>query len=287
MSENETLIATADADTNIGDIPVVGNEINETTTVEVGGDVDRISVSASAEDAGSPDEPRLEMPDKFANAEDPQAALLKAYKELEKQRTGTKEPEVEPTVEPAAEEAEEGSERQKAEKVEEYSQLWAKQDGSLTDDQWSKVSSDLGVSIDDLKSYEAYRKDVISNTSNSNDELIYKTAGGEDAYNKMIDWASSTMNDAQLSALNAQLDNPQFSEMGMNMLKSMYTNTVGFEAGSSTLDKAAQSGQLSETYHSEQEVLEAQRHPDYGKGGKYDMEFDRKLLSYMRMKKQI
>ena len=31
MSENETLIATADADTNVGDIPIVGNEINETT----------------------------------------------------------------------------------------------------------------------------------------------------------------------------------------------------------------------------------------------------------------
>ena len=109
MSENETLIATADADTIVPDL--VGPEITETTTVDIGGDVDRISVKGSAEDAGNPEEPKgAVMPDKFANAEDPQAALLKAYQELEKAQGKPVDPEAVPATEEVP--AEEGSERQ-------------------------------------------------------------------------------------------------------------------------------------------------------------------------------
>jgi hypothetical protein len=203
MSENQTLIATADAEHDPNLIPIVEPEVTGTTSIDVDGDVGRISVVGTADDASIDPMKANQMPDKFANAEDPQAALLKAYQELEKSQ-GTKPAEATPEVEGESAKVEpevpSDTDRAKATKVEEYSKLWADQNGSLTDDQWGTVSKDLNIAVDDLKGYEAYRKSEISSGENGNDAKIYEVAGGEDKYQTMIDWASGNMNDAQLDA---------------------------------------------------------------------------------------
>lgn len=290
----ESITVTADAEAANLDIPIVAPEVSETTSVSIGGEVDRISVNEDTNPVPTVDntsgiEDTLTMPEKFANAENPNEALLKAYLELEKYKKGSNE---EAEAAPAAEEAETTAEDvvngEKSETVQEYSKLWAEQGGSLSDEQWESVSKDLNIGVEDLKGYEAYRKEQISGEVNSNDAKIYEVAGGEEAYNKMISWAESNMNNAQLDALNNQLDNPQFSEMGMNMLKQLYTNSVGYEAADTSInERSSQNSTSTDMFHSEAEVREAQTHPQYGKGGKYDMEFDRKLLAYMKAKKQI
>ena len=285
-NDNQTLVITSEnADTIV--TPDEGN-VGATTQITNEDGVGRISVTGSSEDAGSAGEAQVSMPEKFANADNPQDALLKAYTELQKKMSGGEDsaPEV-TTPDKAVEELSE--DRNKAEAVNTYSEMWAKE-GSLTDDQWENASKDLNIPIDDLRKYEAYRKSEIATQAegvNTNDASIYEAAGGQDEYNKMIDWANTKMTDSQIDALNSQLDNPQFSAMGVNMLKNMYVADVGQEPSKSTIDGATVTGNLGETFHSEQEVLEAQKHKDYGKGGVYDKQFQSKLLRFMKTNNQL
>jgi len=78
--QNETLVVTSEEAITAPDEG--GRPAEAVVTSEDG--VGRISVTGSVEDAGSPNEATLSMPEKFANAENPQEALLKAYTELEK-----------------------------------------------------------------------------------------------------------------------------------------------------------------------------------------------------------
>jgi len=285
-NDNQTLVITSEnADTIV--TPDEGN-VGATTQITNEDGVGRISVTGSSEDAGSAGEAQVSMPEKFANADNPQDALLKAYTELQKKMSGGEDAASEVTTpDKAVEELSE--DKNKAEAVNNYSEMWAKE-GSLTDDQWENASKDLNIPIDDLRKYEAYRKSEIATQAegvNTNDASIYEAAGGQDEYNKMIDWANTKMTDSQIDALNSQLDNPQFSAMGVNMLKNMYVADVGQEPSKSTIDGATVTGNLGETFHSEQEVLEAQKHKDYGKGGVYDKQFQSKLLRFMKTNNQL
>jgi hypothetical protein len=290
MNDDGSISITATAEDANLEIPVTTSDTHQTTTIKTEqGGLSSISVEAGAVEAGSTAPAELTMPEKFANAENPQEALLKAYTDLEQKLSGSSD---------TPKEAEEGlgaadkaleslqTDRKKAETVDTYSKLWAKQNGELTEEQWGKASQDLGIDVADLKAYESYRKDSISNSLSDNDKRIYELSGGEEGYNKMIDWAESNMSQGQLDALNNQLDTPEFSEMGVNMLKTLYTNSVGQEPQIDS-EARANSTNNGEQFFSELEVLEAQKHPEYGRGGAYDQLFDKKLLRYMKASKQI
>jgi len=80
--------------------------------------------------------------------------------------------------------------------------MWAKE-GSLTDDQWSTLGKTLNIDVADLRNYEAYQKSQLETKADgvsSHDEGIYKAAGGQDEYNKMIDWANTKMTDSQIDS---------------------------------------------------------------------------------------
>lgn len=283
--QNETLVVTAD---EVITTPDEGGRPAEAVITDEDG-VGRISVTGSVADAGSPtDDTALSMPEKFANAENPQEALLQAYNEMVQKMSGG-EPKEAVEATPAPEGETEGD-RTKAEAVKGYSEMWAKNQ-SLTDDQWQQAGTELGLDVADLRSYEAYQKSQLEAKADgvtSHDEGIYKAAGGQDEYNKMIDWANTKMSDSQIDALNSQLDNPEFSAMGINMLKTMYVSDVGQEASKGTLDGAnVPSNNLSDQFHSEAEWMEAQKHPQYGKGGAYDKQFDSKLARFMKATGQL
>lgn len=293
-TENQTLVATSE-NSEITVLPEEGDIKGTHTEMSNEDGVGRISVTGTSEDAGNPNEPRLTMPEKFANAENPQEALLKAYTELEKmqgkQTTENTSQNPEAGDKTAAEKAMEeiNSDRTKADAVRDYSEMWAKE-GKLTDDQWNTLSGTLGMNVDTLKAFEAYQKAELGKQAegvNTNDQAIYQASGGQEAYDRMIDWANTKMSDAQIDALNAQLDNPQFSAMGVNMLKQMYIADVGQEPTKSTIDGASVQGGLDSMFHSDQEWIDAQKHPEYGKGGRYDKEFDLKLTRYMKSTGQL
>jgi hypothetical protein len=285
FSDDGSISITATAEDANLDLSGATIDSGQTETIIEAPDSGTASIQVTQDVVKNDTEPKeLTMPEKFANAENPQEALLKAYMELEKNYSKPKTEVDSPAAEKAMDEL--TTDRKKAEAVESYSELWAKQQGSLTDEQWAKASEELSIPVDDLKAYETYRKSELESGINSNDKNIYEWSGGEDKYNQMIEWAETAMTQGQLDALNSQLDNPQFSQMGVNMLTQMYTNAVGQEPSVSTTGMA-NSTTGGEMFHSESEVLAAQKHKEYGMGGAYDKQFDQKLMRFMKATGQM
>ena len=232
----------------------------------------------------------LEMPEKFANAEDPMQALLKSYNELQKKISKPDEKVEEKSEETTVEDSQPDEQPSEPASVVSTAQdMWAKQGGQLTDEQWTDLASKTGVPMDTLRAWEAYVKADLNTAMQSNDEKIYELSGGQDQYNKMIDWANSSLSDDQINSLNAQLDNPQFSDTGVAALKGLYNQAHGFEPkvslqGSASTDSTSLApGE----FLNEADFQKAMEHPDYGKGGRYDKEFDAKTLRYMKRTGQI
>jgi len=256
-------------------------------SIRITADVDAADLG---DDGNSGDETEgLNLPEKFANAEDPQAALLKAYLELEKSKNTTDDKvedkvEVEEEVKPDVSEAKalDGEFSVKA-----YQDKWLEQSGQLSDAQWSEIEKNTGVPMETLRAYEASMVSQAQDSLASNDSEIYKLSGGEDKYNTMIDWANANLNGSQIDSINTQLDNPSFAANGVTLLKSMYEASEGKEA--SFLLGNLQNNSLKDTdiFQSDVEFYQAMEHPDYGKGGKYDREFDRKATAWMKASGQI
>ena len=243
-------------------------------------------VETSAEDIQSePEVQPFEIPDKFKGktAEE----IAKAYVELEKLKgkevkKGNEDGEDKP--EGDTEEKQEVKEDPVAEgpmTIEQYQETWSKQGGALSDRQWEELNKQTGIPMDTLKAWEAYvAADTTANLDN-HDKAIYEASGGEDKYNEMMDWAEANLNDEQIDALNAQLDSPQFYEQGLKILKASIQAAEGVEPSvSPVLSNTAEIG--GDEFHSDKEYLDAMNHPEYGMGGKYDREFDAKLMRYMK-----
>ena len=256
----------------VSDAPIEGVE-----GLEEGGTITITGTAEDAESAAAESNPSEEplLLGKFKSQED----LLKAYTELEKKQGVV---EAEPVVEPeAAPAAEVPTEPVVAGSIEDYQNKWA-ETGSLTDDQWSEIQVKTGVPMETLRAYEASMVAQAQDNSASNDTAIYDAAGGQDKYDTMIDWAGKNMTDDQLASLDAQLDNPAFSAMGVSILKGAYDNANGSEPAVTLKNSSNQSLSDTDYYQNEGEMLEAMKHPEYGKGGAYDTQFDRKAMGYMK-----
>ena len=281
---------------NVAPVADIVEDNNPSVSVENTEMESSMSVTVNAADIEQETEAPepLEMPEKFANAEDPQAALLKAYKELEAFKS---KPEAEPEVEPVAAEVESdevvpldippAAGDGESTVVTTAQDTWAKQGGQLTDDQWTNIQKETGVPMDTLRAWEAHVKDNIVTEAQTNDQKIFTAAGGEEKYDKMIEWANTSLTDDQISSLNAQLDNPQFSDMGVSALKGMYVNAVGFEPSIDPVSANTATGLDSGEFMNEAEFQEGMNHKDYGKGTRYDAEFDKKALRYMKRTNQL
>lgn len=268
---------------NDSDNDDVSDEIQEVT--------ESIQITASEEDAqleteGLQSEPSFEMPDKFKGKTPEEIA--KAYIELEKMKNKPSEDEETAEVEgeqdaseDTPEEVEEDPVVQGDMTIEQYQETWERQGGQLSEKQWDTLQKQTGIPMETLKAWEAYVANDISSNIAQHDANVYLEAGGETEYNKMIDWAEANFTDEQITSLNAQLDNPHFYKQGMAILKSAYSNSEGVEPAISV--QSSNTAALgADEFHTEQEYIEAMNHPEYGKGGKYDREFDAKLLRYLK-----
>ena len=242
-------------------------------------------VEASAEDVKvEPEAQPFEVPEKFKgkSAEE----IAKAYVELEKLKNKEVKKDEDGEVKP------EGDTEDKPEvkedpvvegemTIEQYQETWSKQGGALSERQWEELNKQTGIPMDTLKAWEAYVAADVSKDLDSHDKAIYEASGGEDKYNEMMDWAEANLNDEQIDALNAQLDSPHFYEQGLKILKASIQAAEGVEPSvSPVISNTAEIG--TDEFHSDKEYLDAMNHPDYGKGGKYDREFDAKLMRYMK-----
>lgn len=272
-------------DTSTPETPEVLSQEGSEDTLRVTYDsADVTPEAAPSETTPSDDRPEW-LPEKFSSAED----MAKAYAELEKKQGAAPEakPEDEPTATADRKPIEDTNPIEGEFSVESYQDKWAEQGGQLSDEQWSEIQKNTGIPMETLRAYEKSMVSQHQETVVSNDQKIFDVAGGEDSYNVMIEWANDKLNQDQIDSLNTQLDNPQFSEMGMKMLKGLYEQSNGHEASIVVANKATSSVIGSDEFQSEGEVQEAMAHPEYGKDGKYDREFDQKLMRYMKRTGQM
>ena len=269
----------------------------EDVSVDLPEQTESLRITADEADAGSPDEPQFQMPDKFEgkSAED----IAKAYMELEKMKSKpAEEPEVQPEGTEAEEEAAAAEPEDKPEgeiqdidvselTVEGFQDLWQQQGGQLAESQWDAVQKKTGLPMETLKQWEAYVKADVGTAIQTHDQNVYTEAGGEEAYNKMLDWAEANYNQEQIEALNAQLDNPHFYKDGLKILKSQFEASEGKEPSVTMKNNASHALVGGDEFHSDNEMFAAMNHPEYGKGGKYDREFDAKSMRWMQRSGQL
>ncbi len=230
----------------------------------------------------------FELPEKFRNAKDPNKELLKAYLELEKSKsTKTDKPNADPSDE-ASEESEasdDATDKPKELEVDSipyYQDLWAKQGGNLDDAQWEAVQKKTTIDLETLKAWEKYVKSDMQTALTGHDDKIYSEFGSKAKYDEMIDWASENMSPEAVDALDAYLDSPHFFKTGVTILKAEFNKANGLEPTKGR--KVTAEGYDSvgaDDFHSDDELIQAQMHPEYGKGGKYDREFMAKARRFV------
>lgn len=263
-------------------------------------DTNTVSVSASIEDAlkaqedeknkAESNENTIELPEKFANAENPQEALLKAYNELQGKLSGNEstpsDGEDTTSGETGGDTSPEGEGEDTGFSLESYQQKWD-QNQSLSDEDWDTIHQETGIAMDTLRAYESLtlnaKESQQSATNAENDAKIYNTVGGRDNYDEMISWANDNLSDVQVDALNAQLDNPLFSEMGATMLKNMYETKAVKEPGVNTSTLATSSvGATQDRFLNRADMHKLQSTEAYRNGDpKTHAEFDRKLAGLL------
>jgi hypothetical protein len=278
MSEDTITMPMSHTDTSTPEAPTEVAPVEGVEGLDTGG---TIVVTGSAEDATLGDAP-AESPDLILGKFKSQEELVKAYTELEKSKSA---PEAEPVVETPT--ADEESEPAEAGSVEDYQNKWLEQGGKLSDEQWADIQTKTGVPMETLRAYESSMVAESARNLETADQAIYAEAGGQDKYDTMIDWASKSLDANQLDALDAQLDSPIFSKMGVQALKSAYESANGTEPTVTLGETKTNSLSDSTYFQSEVEMQQAMAHKDYGINAAYDQEFDRKAIGYMKMTGQM
>lgn len=232
---------------------------------------------AAAQDAknAAPAEPKLAgeeetadrpewLPEKFKSVED----MAKAYSDLEKKLgAGEKTEETKEETEKAAEEAVESAGLDMEALSSEYADK-----GELTEESLEKLAK-VGITKDMVQSYIAGQEAQ----ANSIREELLKPAGGQEAYDEMISWASDNLPDAEIDAFNGVLAGGDVGaiKMAVENLKTKYSNGVGNEPSRELSGKGGNSGHS--VYESTADLMKDMQNPEYAKNPSFRAKVEAKL----------
>lgn len=221
---------------------------------------------------------------KYKTAED----LEKAYKELESKlgQQDTEPEQAEPEPEPEAEaeaEAEPTSLSDNAGIITSASDEYYANDGKLSPETLQKFK---GMSSEDLVNayievtnspdWQANAPTQVDDVTDSQINEIKNTAGGEQAYADMVQWAGQNLDKKTISTFDdiiakGNIDAIKFAVQG---LKSQYQNAVGFE-GTMVTGKAPQNTR--DVYRSQAELVAAMSDKRYDSDPAYRQDVIAKL----------
>ena len=278
--------------------PVVDNITDVEIKTQGGGS----SISANMAEAPDPmDTQKLEMPVKFSNTEDPQQALLKAYRELEQQRgssDGEQKAEAGQGTEVDSTPSDtEGSEAGGGDAPTDsadtsdtdstgtedgvslegkYTKLYHDQGGSLTEDQLNELSQQTGETLSDIKEYIEFKKGRTDADIAESDRKVMEAIGGVEEYNKISTWANSNLPDDQLKSIETMLSNPELAEQGARVLGTLYQHQATIEPKKTVDGKG--SGQAPDVYHSNAEEQEDMQNPLYKSSPKFRRQVKDKMM---------
>jgi len=105
---------------------------------------------------------------------------------------------------------------------------------------------------------------------------VYNSAGGEKAYETMVNWASDNLADKKLDAFNSIINQGDATaiQIAVAGLKSEYDNAEGYE-GRMLTGKAAASSR--DVFRSQAEVVQAMKDPRYARDEAYQQDIFDKL----------
>ena len=204
---------------------------------------------------------------KYKNAED----LEKAYIELQK-KLGDKDDDVSQEGREETEEVKEESEEPKAEKSEAVSLLEsANEEYFSNDNSLSKETLDKFSALSSQELVQAYMEMQKNNPQSNTQEVDVNTAeinkiqnsvGGQAAYDKLITWAGSNLNEQEVKAFDDLVGtgNAAAIQLGVDALKSKYDNANGYE-GRMLTGKAADS--KGDVFRSQAQLVKAMSDPRY------------------------
>ena len=144
----------------------------------------------------------------------------------------------------------------------EISDHFHKTKGEITDDMY-KTLEDTGLSRAAIDSYLAGRAAESGYTTSEQADLtdaevtkIQTSVGGEAQYNKMIAWATETLEPTTLEAFNSLIGNGDVNtvQLAVDGLKAQYENAEGYEGKMLTGKPAKSSGDV---FRSQSEVVQA------------------------------
>lgn len=227
------------------------------------------------------------LPEKFRGAEDPMAAMMASYSELEG-KLGASTPAVDPVVEPVVTPTGKPLEiaakptpveaNTNEELFTEFSNKYADNGGKLNDADY-KALADKGFNKTFVDTQIAGR---IASAEANTAQVLQHFGSDEANFDKASEWAQANMTDAQITQINEHLANPELSGMAAQMLATQYNAAVAgqgdpvnqLEGNSSSSSTGDQAGDV---FENDAEMVIAQRHPEYGIGGIYDKNFDAKV----------
>ena len=207
---------------------------------------------------------------KYENAEELEAAYLELQKKL-----GSSEPE-DTYSEEETEEYEEYDDEEESADPSLFDRLWDEAQGDeLSEDTLKELA--FSKPEDLAKMYLDYRSSNSTRKITESDEAALRGAvGGDDAYYQMIDWAGSSLPDAEIDMYDSVMESgdPNAAYFAVQALKLKYNDAVGVE-GNLIQGKAAQA--KPKGFKSQAEVVQAMQDPRYDRDPAYRQEVMTKL----------
>jgi len=209
---------------------------------------------------------------KFENAEE----LEKAYLELQKKlSSGNDDDDTEITTN----DEDEVESSPGVSLITDASNEYFSNDGKLSEETMQKFTE--MSSTDLVNAYMEIQKNAPAPQGESPDltdaemNQVYNSAGGEKAYQTMVNWASENIADKKLDAFNSIINNGDATaiQIAVAGLKSEYENANGYE-GRMLSGKAARSV---DSFRSQAEVVQAMSDPRYDRDPAYRQDLYDKL----------
>ncbi len=206
------------------------------------------------------------LPEKFKSPED----MAKAYGELEKQFTKSRQEEtpVEETESTPTEEAKEAVESVGLNfdaMSEEYME-----NGELSADTYAELES-KGIPKNIVDSYIQGQQSLTDNIKGD----IFNTVGGEENYTQMTEWAADNMNQAEKDAFNLAVNSGDMAQakLAVEALNARYKNMVGVEPNL----VGGRPSESVDTYQSWAQVTTDMKNPSYSKDPAFRATVEKKL----------
>jgi len=219
---------------------------------------------APATEAAPPEKP-AGLPEKFESVDE----LVKSYQELEK-KLGTASTEETPKVEKEgleiAEQAADSAGLDMDALVQEY-----QKDGQLSDNTYQKFEK-VGITKEYVDTYIAGQEALQQRQSSE----IKNTVGGDEAYSKLVTWASDNLNAAEQEAYNNAVNSGDMEtvKLAVSGLQARYIGNTGSEPN---LLSGKASAPTTPGYQSWAQVTAAMADPRYETDSAYRAEIQNKL----------